>query len=841
MPYGEGATFSALAEAIRRHAGILETDGAGLVEARLSAAVPPGPDHEWIRTRLRPLVGLPAPAATTQDNFAAWTSYFQQVAATAPTALVLEDLHWAGEDMLDFVRHLITQQVAAPLLVIATARTELLELHPGFLDACPGTVCLALSPLSPADMAAVAAEVAGGRLSDDTADFVAEQAGGNPLFGEEYVRLLVDRDLLRPTSRGIELDQDKGPPPLPDSVQAVIGARLDLLPAPLKATLSDAAVLGETFWRGGVAAIGGGTEAEVDEALGALAGKQFVRAAAPSSLAGEPSTSSGTPSCATWPTDACRRRCASANTKPPGPGCVTRPASGPMSSPRSSPITTRRPSSSRRRCTARPRPPSSILPCSTFSWPAEKTEPLDGGAAESYYSRALAVIPDSRVERFRLLARRGAMAAMRGRAGEAVSDLGEAIAGLKEAGETRAAADALNQLSQALLLLGDPGYRDPLAEAVELVERDGPSQTMVDVLLERAAYVQEDEGPRQGLQALEQVFAVAESLGKPTPAVLLSARGAVRCALGDAGGLADIRRAIEAAEREGRRVEQAGLLLELAWSLVSFEGPGSALQALRAAEELSRRARMDTFVTDARSMAVRSLYWAGEWDTALTECRELLPVLEAAGDAYSVAIVRYVWSLLLLGRGDAAAAEPLAAQALAKARDNPLRGVSAVYLVAAAAARCGIGDDDGAVALLEECEEVLRDKGDTVFVYLLPLAVRTALAGGHGDLARRLAEPVAPVLPFGRHVRRTLDAQLLEMDGEAAAAAAAHAAAARGWHDFGIPYEEAHALLGRGRCLLASGDRRASADALERAELVFAGLGATLDVDQTHTVLRGLA
>ena len=288
VPYGEGATFSALAEAIRRHAGILETDGAGLVEARLSAAVPPGPDHEWIRTRLRPLVGLPAPAATTQDNFAAWTSYFQQVAATAPTALVLEDLHWAGEDMLDFVRHLITQQVAAPLLVIATARTELLELHPGFLDACPGTVCLALSPLSPADMAAVAAEVAGGRLSDDTADFVAEQAGGNPLFGEEYVRLLVDRDLLRPTSRGIELDQDKGPPPLPDSVQAVIGARLDLLPAPLKATLSDAAVLGETFWRGGVAAIGGGTEAEADEALGALAGKQFVRAAAPSSLAGEP-------------------------------------------------------------------------------------------------------------------------------------------------------------------------------------------------------------------------------------------------------------------------------------------------------------------------------------------------------------------------------------------------------------------------------------------------------------------------------------------------------------------------------------------------------------------------
>ena len=365
---------------------------------------------------------------------------------------------------------------------------------------------------------------------------------------------------------------------------------------------------------------------------------------------------------------------------------------------------------------------------------------------------------------------------------------------------------------------------------------------MVDVLLERAAYVQEDEGPRQGLQALEQVFAVAESLGKPTPAVLLSARGAVRCALGDAGGLADIRRAIEAAEREGRRVEQAGLLLELAWSLVSFEGPGSALQALRAAEELSRRARMDTFVTDARSMAVRSLYWAGEWDTALTECRELLPVLEAAGDAYGVAIVRYVWSLLLLGRGDAAAAEPLAAQALAKARDNPLRGVSAVYLVAAAAARRGIGDDDGAVALLEECEEVLRDKGDTVFVYLLPLAVRTALAGGHGDLARRLAEPGRTGAAFRQ--ARQADARCstprdwtakrprppLRMPRPLEAGTTSASRTKRRTR-----------LLGRGRCLLASGDRRASADALERAELVFAGLGATLDVDRTHTVLRGLA
>jgi hypothetical protein len=421
---------------------------------------------------------------------------------------------------------------------------------------------------------------------------------------------------------------------------------------------------------------------------------------------------------------------------------------------------------------------------------------------------------------------------------EAAAEYETAVAGLREAGDTRAAAAAMNGLSDALETLGDPRYREVFAAAVELAEIDAPSPVMVDVLLGQAAAVHEDEGPPEALEVIERAVAMAESLGMPMPVGALVLRGRARCTLGDAGGLQDLRRAIEAAERDGRRVDQAGLLAELAWCLVSFEGPSASLQALEASRELSRRSRMEGLVVSARSMAVRSLYWAGEWDTALAECRDLVPILEEWGDAWGLAIVRYVWSLLLLGRGDAVGAEPLSALALEVARDNPIRGVSAVYLVAAAAARQGVGDDDAACALLEECREALRGKGDTVFVYLLPLAVRTATAAGDAGLARSLADVVVPVLPFSEHVDATLRAQVLEIDGEVAEAAAAFAAAAARWHDFGIPYEEAQALLGQGRCLVALGRAPEPAAPLAAAREIFERLGAKPALVETDALLQ---
>ena len=192
----------------------------------------------------------------------------------------------------------------------------------------------------------------------------------------------------------------------------------------------------------------------------------------------------------------------------------------------------------------------------------------------------------------------------------------------------------------------------------------------------------------------------------------------------------------------------------------SFEGPAASLVALETCKEIARRSHIEGLVTDAGGLAVRTGDWAGEWDTALAECGELAPIMDRMGDAWGLAIVRYVWSLRCW-----AAAMPFERSPFRRWRSRWRATIRSAAcrrsnLVAAAAARHGIGDAAAAFALLEECRALLRGKGDTVFVYLLPLAVRTAVAAGNADLARSLAEVVVPVLPFSRHVDATLRAQV---------------------------------------------------------------------------------
>ena len=124
-----GVTFWALSEIVRDSAGILESDGVARAEARLESVLPEGPGGDRLRSRLRPLLGLEAEEASREENFAAWREFLEGLAASAPTVLVVEDLHWADEAMLAFMDYLAHERArAVPLLVLATARPEVLEL-----------------------------------------------------------------------------------------------------------------------------------------------------------------------------------------------------------------------------------------------------------------------------------------------------------------------------------------------------------------------------------------------------------------------------------------------------------------------------------------------------------------------------------------------------------------------------------------------------------------------------------------------------------------------------------------------------------------------------------------
>ena len=136
LPYGEGVSFWALAEMVKAQAGILETDDVAETEAKLARMVadvlPGAADADWVRRHLGTLLGLAEAAGDQSETFSAWRRLFEALAEQRPLVLVFEDLHWADDGLLDFVDHLVDWAAEVPILVVGTARPELLERRPGW-------------------------------------------------------------------------------------------------------------------------------------------------------------------------------------------------------------------------------------------------------------------------------------------------------------------------------------------------------------------------------------------------------------------------------------------------------------------------------------------------------------------------------------------------------------------------------------------------------------------------------------------------------------------------------------------------------------------------------------
>jgi class 3 adenylate cyclase/tetratricopeptide (TPR) repeat protein len=300
LPYGEGASFWALAEIVKAQAGILETDSVGQARAKLAqttAEVMSGTaEAGWVARHLGVLAGSGNSAGGTSGGsaggnrrgevFAAWRQFFEALAEAGPLVLVFEDLHWADDGLLDFVDYLAGWAGAVPLLVVGSARPELLARRPGWGGGKPNAVTLSLAPLSDEDTVQLIGARAGRAVAGagQQAALLA-RAGGNPLFAEQYAQMLVDH----------AAGSEPAVPELavPESVQGIIGARLDLLAPEEKRLLHDAAVIGKVFWPGAVAALSGMPgddavgEAGLEEYLHRLEAKQFVRRERASSLAGQ--------------------------------------------------------------------------------------------------------------------------------------------------------------------------------------------------------------------------------------------------------------------------------------------------------------------------------------------------------------------------------------------------------------------------------------------------------------------------------------------------------------------------------------------------------------------------
>ena len=268
LGYGTGVSFSALAQVVKAHTDILESDAAETVERKLRAAVAGASvDDEalrnWIEAYLRPLVGLGGAERLSGDRraeaFTAWLRFFEALAAHGRVVLAFEDLHWADEGLLDFVEHLCRWATDAPLTIICTARPELRERRPGWAGA------VQLEPLSAEDTIELVGELMGPEeLPLDIRDDLVGRAAGNALYAEEFVRMHDEQQAGEPVA-------------VPATVQAIIAARLDTLHPEAKEVLRDAAVVGTGFWVGAIAHMSGLRSEQVERRLGELQFRELVR------------------------------------------------------------------------------------------------------------------------------------------------------------------------------------------------------------------------------------------------------------------------------------------------------------------------------------------------------------------------------------------------------------------------------------------------------------------------------------------------------------------------------------------------------------------------------------
>jgi len=262
LPYGTDSAYWAFGEVIRADAGIVLGDdkpsALAKLETRVGELLADLSQRAMVRARLAVLIGLEdhetALSDVVKERIAAellrgLRRYLQAIATSeTPLVLVLEDLQWGERPVLDALEDLIDHPEPARILFVCLARPELIELYPGWAGSRANATTVMLEPLTDRDIATLIARL----LSIDTLppalrELIGKGSGGNPLFCEELLRMLIDDgtivhqgDTWRSTAptAGIRI---------PDTVQAVLGARLDSLPPTEKLALQTASVLGEQF------------------------------------------------------------------------------------------------------------------------------------------------------------------------------------------------------------------------------------------------------------------------------------------------------------------------------------------------------------------------------------------------------------------------------------------------------------------------------------------------------------------------------------------------------------------------------------------------------------------
>ncbi len=278
--YGSGIAFAAVGEIVRRRCGVAEHAEAEVARRQLATALAElfrdPEERAWVEARLAVLLDPDAAEPYEREElFAAWRRFFERLADEAPTVLVFEDLQWADAGLLDFIEHLGTWTRDHPILVLTLARPELLDARPTWGAAQRSFTALRLDRLPDTAMRELLAGRAQG-IPAAALRHILERAGGVPLYAVELTRMLIDRGQLVPIQGAYRLAGPLADSDVPDSLHGLLAARIDALPTPERSVLRAAAMLGRRFSPEALGAVTGIHGAELQRRVASLVDREML-------------------------------------------------------------------------------------------------------------------------------------------------------------------------------------------------------------------------------------------------------------------------------------------------------------------------------------------------------------------------------------------------------------------------------------------------------------------------------------------------------------------------------------------------------------------------------------
>jgi class 3 adenylate cyclase/tetratricopeptide (TPR) repeat protein len=640
LPYGDGISFWPLSEIVKSHADILDSDDQETVAAKLDSVLtePDAALRRWMKDRLAPLVGLEATteAPERDELFTAWLRFLQEMAQPAPTVLVVEDLHWADDAMVAFLSFLRDSMVAGSLLVLATARPEIDERYPGWVEA---TSAVPLAPLEPAAVR----ELIGATLGDGSpalAERVLERAGGSPLYVEQFAAMR----RTMPIAGGSEDDL-----PIPPTIQALLTARIDMLPPDQKSVLQDASVIGKTFWGGAVVAIGDVDAATLRQRLERLVARELVRRETASSIGGEDEFSF---------VHALVHDVAYAELSRQSRLHKHRAAARWIAETTGSPlgeladIVVSHLDQARDAATAAGVTDEVVAIETALIDPlreaAEHATRVDMAGAAARLSRVLDLLSEDDPRRTTTLCSLATAVGASGDFHRAAPLCEEAMRTARASGDRATFGEAVNAYVGILEGLGeDP--RAMLEAARDESRDDGATAGSLIVVTNLALYEAGYGTMERTLAYIQEASEIIDTIGATTPSRLLEAEGMVRLDQGDPAGEALMRTAFDQAVEEGAIEDAAWVLNDTAVNLTWLSGFEASLEAIIQSRSFARERGLDPSL--GVDYLLQFKYELGRWDEVLDEAPSLSDEMVRLGADHGVFAITAVLTRIYIDRG----------------------------------------------------------------------------------------------------------------------------------------------------------------------------------------------